>query len=240
MLRKALPNNSRVKLIVCDMAGTTINEKGIVYKTLLNTFQGRGYPVDETQLKPWYGAQKSQVISHFMNKYESPKFDRSTIRKKMESSFNENLKEHYFNHNNISLVDENIPEIFEEIRKKDIKIALNTGYSKEMQEQIINHLHMKDYIDDYISSEEVHRGRPSHFMIHKLMNNLNIDSSKEVIKIGDTRNDILEGLNARCCLSLGVLSGADNKTTLFHAGAQYVLNNVTNLPLLLTPQNPHT
>ena len=99
---------------------------------------------------------------------------------------------------------------------------------------------MKDYIDDYISSEEVHRGRPSHFMIHKLMNNLNIDSSKEVIKVGDTRNDILEGLNARCCLSLGVLSGADNKTTLFHAGAQYVLNNVTILPLLLTPQIPHT
>ena len=109
-----------------------------------------------------------------------------------------------------------MPELFNSIRKRDIKIALNTGYSKSVQESIIKKLNMYEFIDDYISSEEVKYGRPYPYMIYKLMEKHEIDNPQKVVKFGDTRNDILEGINARCW-SVGVLSGADGKNKLTEA-----------------------
>ena len=57
---------------------------------------------------------------------------------------------------------------------------------------------MNEFIDDYISSEEVKYGRPYPYMIHKLMERNNIINSQNVIKFGDTNNDVLEGINANC------------------------------------------
>ena len=48
-------------------------------------------------------------------------------------------------------------------------------------------------------------------MIMDLMMRLKIYDPRNVVKIGDTSNDILEGLNANCGLSIGVLSGAGKK-----------------------------
>ena len=50
-------------------------------------------------------------------------------------------------------------------------------------------------------------GRPSPSMILKLMKDNNIYEPNQVIKVGDTYNDILEGINANCFLSVGVLTG---------------------------------
>ena len=119
-----------------------------------------------------------------------------------------------------------MPDLFNNLRKNDIKIALNTGYSKEIQENIINKLHMNEFIDGYISSEDVRYGRPYPYMIYKLMEKFEIENSRQVIKIGDTENDILEGKNARC-FTIGVLSGADDKEKLIKSN--YILNSVMNL-----------
>ena len=87
-------------------------------------------------------------------------------------------------------------------------MTLNTGYPAELQEKIIDHFHMKDYIDDYISSEHTFRGRPAPYMIHRLMERQDIMNPDWVMKIGDTNFDMLEGKNAKCGLTVGVLSGA--------------------------------
>ena len=88
---------------------------------------------------------------------------------------------------------------------------------------------MRDFIDGYISSESVEHGRPEPFMIKELMNRFNIDNPQEVAKIGDTTMDILEGKNANCGLSIGVLTGAETKEKLINAGADMVLNSVMDL-----------
>ena len=60
----------------------------------------------------------------------------------------------------MKFIDDKMPDLFNSLREKNIKIVLNTGYSKEIQTSIIEKLHMNECIDDYISSEEVQRGRP--------------------------------------------------------------------------------
>ena len=60
------------------------------------------------------------------------------------------------------------------------KAALNTGYSVDIQEALLDALNMRDFIDGYISSESVPHGRPEPYMINDLMTRFNIDIDSAV------------------------------------------------------------
>lgn len=216
---------NNVKMLVFDMAGTTVNEKGIVYDTLYDTIKNFGLNISRSEINNWHGSNKYEVLNHYLNKdnvevNESDKFQ-------LHNNFDNNLKERYFYSSSIDLIDPNIPILFNKIREKDIKIALNTGYSKDIQESIIKKLRMNEFVDDYISSDQVKLGRPKPFMINTLMTQNNIFNSKSVIKFGDTQNDILEGINANCLASIGVLSGADCEKKL--SNSNYILKSVMDI-----------
>ena len=217
-----------IKLLVCDMAGTTVNEGGLVYKTLYETIKGYDIYIKPEDMKNWYGVNKTEVLQHFINTDNEYK-DNEAILPQMLDSFKKNLKKKYFEDKSIKLMDPGLPDLFNSFRERGIKIALNTGYSVDIQEALIENLNMRNFIDGYISSESVPHGRPEPFMIQELMNRFNITNSKEVVKIGDSINDILEGKNAGCASSLGVLSGAETKENLIKNGADSVLNSVMDL-----------
>ena len=217
-----------IKLLVCDMAGTTVNEGGLVYKTLYETIKGYDIYIKPEDMKNWYGVNKTEVLQHFINTDNEYKYNEA-ILPQMLDSFKKNLKKKYFEDKSIKLMDPGLPDLFNSFRDRGIKIALNTGYSVDIQEALIENLNMRDFIDGYISSESVPHGRPEPFMIQELMARFNITNSKEVVKIGDSINDILEGKNAGCASSLGVLSGAETKENLIKNGADSVLNSVMDL-----------
>jgi phosphonatase-like hydrolase len=220
-----------IRLIVCDMAGTTVNEGGIVYKTLYKTIKDYGIQIEENDISKWYGANKTEVLNHFL--VHDPKFKNQSLQilPELLENFKINLKKSYFEENCLSLIDPELPTLFNTIRNSGIKIALNTGYSRDIQSGIIDKLNMDNFVDGYISSEDVLDGRPQTYMINTLMKRFNIQNSKEVVKIGDSVNDIKEGKNARCKYSVGVLSGAETKENLVNIGADFVINSVMDLEL---------
>ena len=220
-----------IKLIVCDMAGTTINEGGIVYKTLYNTIKGYDIFIKPDDMKNWYGVNKTEVLQHFINTDNEYK-DNEAILPQMLNSFKNELKKNYFEDKSIKLIDPGMPALFNKLREKGIKIALNSGFSVDIQEALIENLNMRDFIDGYISSESVSHGRPEPFMIQELMNRFNITDPTEVIKVGDSKNDILEGKNAGCFKSIGVLSGAENEENLKKVGADVILNSVMDFEFI--------
>ena len=205
---------NNVKMLVFDMAGTTVNEGGIVYKTLYSTMKDFNLDVKKDDIHHWHGKNKYEVLEHFLSeKYNKNIATYKFYKLTLFENFNNNLKKNYFDSSKIKLMHPNMPDLFNKIRERDIKITLNTGYNKDIQKSIIDRLHMERFIDDYISSEEVCKGRPEPYMINSLTQKHSI-SSKEIIKIGDTTNDILEGINANCLTSIGVLTGADTKKDL--------------------------
>ena len=219
-----------VNLLVFDMAGTTINEKGIVYQTLYDTIKNFGLNISKNDINNWHGSNKYEVLNHYLTNDKDVSLEiRKCIQEQLHSNFDNNLKERYFTSDNIELIDPQLPELFHKIRKKDIKISLNTGYSKEIQESIIKKLNMNEFIDDYISSEEVAFGRPYPYMIYNLMEKNNIQCIQSVMKFGDTNNDILEGLNAGCLSTIGVLSGADKKDKL--TNADHILESIMDIDI---------
>lgn len=216
-----------IKLLVCDMAGTIINEKGIIYDAIENTLNLIGYNVEQSEKETWYGKDKREVLYNHVHKHAISVPDIDFIVNTAEDLLITELEKQYFSDSNIELM-EGVTDLFDELRINGTKVALNTGYPKNLQQKIIQNFNLEGRIDAYISSEQVKYGRPYPFMIHNLMHQCEIETVSSVAKIGDTVNDILEGKNAGCGLTIGVLSGAGKKEQLEKV-SDLIFKDISNL-----------
>ena len=64
---------SNTKLLVFDMAGTTVNERGIVYKTLYKTIKDFGIKIKKEEINDWHGFNKYEVLNYFLLKQKTSK-----------------------------------------------------------------------------------------------------------------------------------------------------------------------
>ena len=234
-LTENIPIRKGIKMFVFDMAGTTVNEKGIIYDTIYDTLKLLNYNVYKDDMWSWHGRSKNEILLYYLNnKYNNANpyeihNNNNILKHELLSTFKTNLKINYFNKGNIKLMNYRMPDLFNKIRDEGVKITLNTGYDAEIQQTIIDTLKMDAFIDDYVSSDDVLNGRPYPDMIRLLMKRNEITNPNEVIKFGDTKNDILEGNNAKCFLSVGVLTGAGDENEL--SRADYILNSVMDIRL---------
>lgn len=214
------------------MAGTVINEGGLVYKTLYETLKNNNIPVKKSDINDWHGQQKQQVISDMIDKYLPHEMYKNDVKNYCYDEFHVCLSDAYFGaHSNISLIDPELPNFFQRLQFNGVKIALNTGYERNFQRKIINHFNMNDYVDDFISSGDVRMGRPYPYMIHRIMERNNIISVKHVAKVGDTRNDVLEGKNAGCGITIAVQTGAGSTRDFLEA--DMIVDKITNIDMVV-------
>ena len=221
-----------IKLLVCDMAGTVINEKNIVYRTLDSTLRRLDIVTSEEQQRRWHGQTKTQVLRTMISHHRPEEASTELLIEESERVFNRELERAYFEDEGVELMDPKVLDLFEDLRCHGTKVALNTGYSSAMQRRLCDHLQLTHSVDAMVAADEVTLGRPYPYMIHRLMECCGTKSSREVAKVGDTLNDVLEGRNARCGLVLGVLSGAGKRSDF--ASADRVLNSV--LEVTYAPQ----
>jgi phosphonatase-like hydrolase len=225
-----------IDLMVCDMAGTTVQEGGLVYKTLQLSMKEYGLDVSDEAIEPWHGAKKEAVIEHFARQDGTPEDELEKRINLIGDAFVRSIEESYFSEaTTIEHIDASLFSYFKELKKAGVKIALDTGYPQNIQEGLVKRLGFDKVVDGWISSYDVKEGRPYPYMIHRLMERLRIESVKRVCKVGDSVRDIEEGRNAGCGLVVGVLSGADTAEALFAAGADVVTEKVTDLPIPRLP-----
>ena len=118
-----------------------------------------------------------------------------------------------------------------------IKVATDTGFHHEITEAIMDGLGwVRDGLVDLpVDVEHVpgQIGRPAPFMIYYAMTQLDVQNIHEVIKIGDTPADMLEGRNAGCRGVIGVLSGPRPVTAWGRYWHTHVIPSVADLPELI-------
>ena len=139
------------------------------------------------------------------------------------------------------------------LRQKGIKIGSTTGYTRAMMDVVEPSARAKGYSpDNCVTPDGLPMGRPAPFMIFKNMIDLNIQNLDCVLKIGDTLEDIREGLSAKCW-SVGVITGSSElglseeeleklpqnllaakkeivRQRMINAGAHFVLDTIKELP----------
>lgn len=147
-------------------------------------------------------------------------------------------------------------ECVEELRRRDIKIATTTGYFTEAARLCYEAGARQGYVPDVnVCTSEVPAGRPTPWMIYRIMETLSVAPGTAVVKVGDTVPDIGEGLNAGAWTVGVAATGSDvglserdlaalpvaerearvgaAREKLLAAGAHYVIDSVADLPPII-------
>jgi len=225
-----------IDLVVYDMAGTVVEEGGVVYKTLRRVMVEDGMDVSEEAIHPWHGARKESVIEHFAKLDATPEHEIEGRVQKISAAFETAIMDAYFGtESKVAHIDKDLMKYLRKMKMAGIKIGFDTGYPADIQNGLVKKLGFETVVDSYISSYDVPEGRPYPYMIHHLMERTGVMSCARVAKMGDSARDMEEGRNAGCGVVVGVLSGADTAEDLLAAGADIVVPNVTDLPVPLSP-----
>lgn len=151
-------------------------------------------------------------------------------------------------------------ETINKLKEDGIKIGSTTGYTKEMMNMIIPIAKEKGYSPEVcIASDELGYGRPYPYMMYENARRLNIYPQKAMVKVGDTVVDMKEGVNAGGW-TVGLILGSSElgltqeevasmnknelelrmekvREKLVNAGADYVINDMSELPKVIEDIN---
>ncbi|WP_336964626.1 HAD-IA family hydrolase [Chryseobacterium contaminans] len=219
-----------IELLVLDMAGTTVDEDNVVYKTLTQAVNEHGYQVSLKQvLITCAGMEKLEAITSLLKEINGNEADAAVIFE----NFSNKLKDAY---QNLEVKPINGTEDFLlKMIAQNKKVILNTGYTSEIAQQLLDKLQWKEnvHFDALITADDVSESRPSPEMIHLAMKKFNIQEPEKVLKAGDSVIDIEEGKNAGCGLTIAVLSGAQNRSELEKAEPDYIFNTISEAENIL-------
>lgn len=221
-------SEQKIRMVVFDMAGTTVNEDNLVYKTLQTSINATGFEFSLNQvLEQGAGKEKKEairsILSHFSNTHD------------------EGLVTQIYDHFIIALTEAydtadilpqpNATHLFLALKERKIITILNTGYDRKTACSILEKLNWKIGIefDALVTASDVSRNRPDPDMIEFAMQAFNVKDSLEVAKVGDSIVDINEGQNAGCGLSIGITTGAHTASQLKTANPHAVINNLIDL-----------
>jgi phosphonatase-like hydrolase len=154
---------------------------------------------------------------------------------KSYNNFKVILENHY--HTNTVVSTLGTTEMFEYLKKRGIKIALTTGFYREVTDIILNRLNWSnDVIDCSVASDEVVAGRPAPFMIFRAMEQCGITDVRKIIKIGDTPSDLGEGKNAGCKFTFGITNGTHTEEQLQHTENDGLFSDMLAFKVFLQSQ----
>ena len=221
-----------VKMVVFDMAGTTIDEDNVVYKTLQQSIEQAGFPCTLDQvLAEGAGREKYQAIQNILQVFHQLKDD--SIRKSIYTDFVIRLSAAYQH-----LAVKPMPgavELMHQLRNQNCKVVLNTGYNITTAQTLLHKLGWKESVeyDALITASDVSNSRPAPDMIQLAYRKFQLINGDETIKVGDSIIDIEEGRNAGCRLCIGITTGAHTREQLSTAHPDAIIDNLLQVISLL-------
>ncbi len=219
-----------LELVVLDMAGTTVNENNVVYKTIHQTLVNENIECSLEQVLYYCaGKEKRTAIFDILSALHPDLASEDRVDS-LFAVFKVALKEAY-DQLDVQTFEGTI-DFFDTLRKEGVAIALNTGYDKKTANKLLDKLKWQagtEY-DTLITADDVQNGRPHPDMIHLAMEHTGISDASSVMKVGDSKIDIEEGHSAKCGYSVGITTGAQTEKELLEANPTFV---VSSLPEIL-------
>ncbi|MDV8148004.1 phosphonatase-like hydrolase [Arthrobacter sp. B10-11] len=240
-----------IKLVACDMAGTTIDEHGDVYVALARAVEETGAATTAEAVQEWMGADKVEAITALIERGGgTPAPD--TVRNAF-ARFKQLLADSYAANPPVPLT--GVEDAIRELQDRGIKVALTTGFSRDVAEPLLAGLGwtVADdggsipggngtaggskarhgiVLDAVVCADDVAAGRPAPYMIHRTMELTGVQDVREVLAAGDTANDLLAATRAGVT-AVGVLTGKLNRAALAQYPHQHILDGVRNIPAIL-------
>ncbi|MFD3314211.1 phosphonatase-like hydrolase [Streptomyces sp. NPDC058656] len=213
-----------IRLVVLDMAGTTVADGGLVERAFTAAAQRLGADPEAMldYVRATMGESKISVFRHL--------FGEEAKAQEANKAFEEAYAE---------LVDGGlvapIPgarEAIEQLRSQGRTVVLTTGFARTTQDAILAALGWQDLVPLTLCPADAGgRGRPYPDMVlSAFLRTAAADDVRQIAVVGDTSYDMLSGVRSGAGMVVGVLTGAHDENALRAAGATQVLGSVAELP----------
>ncbi|MEU5718491.1 phosphonatase-like hydrolase [Streptomyces sp. NPDC020403] len=228
----ASTDDTRMTLVVLDMAGTTVADGGLVEEAFSAAVQRLGvtpgsaeYTSQLAYVRATMGESKISVFRHLFG-------DEETARR-ANSAFEDAYG---------ALVDDDriapLPgarEAVERLTGEGRTVVLTTGFARPTQDAILGALGWRDLVPLTLCPADAGgRGRPYPDMVlAAFLRTGAADGVRQVVVAGDTSFDMLSGVRSGAGIVAGVLTGAHDEDQLTRSGATHILGSVAELPDLV-------
>ncbi|MEV3892878.1 phosphonatase-like hydrolase [Streptomyces anulatus] len=220
------------RLVVLDMAGTTVADGGLVEQAFSAAAQRLGVRTGSDEharqlahVRATMGESKISVFRHL--------FGDEDRAQRANTAFEEAYGE---------LVDAGriapVPgarEAVERLASEGRTVVLTTGFARPTQDAILAALGWQDLVPLTLCPADAGgRGRPFPDMVlAAFLRTGAVDDVRRTAVAGDTSYDMLSGVRSGAGIVAGVLTGAHDKDRLTRHGATHVLGSVAELPDLI-------
>lgn len=235
----------KVSMVMFDLSGTTVHDDTGVRDCLYKAAVEHKLETTPEEILINMGTNKIHLYQFLIARSQGKNLTIEEFEKNIDPStheqamkifdrYTEIMIEHY--RKNVKQV-EGAEETFQWCHDQNIKVATDTGFHSNVTDAIMEGLGWLDrgLVDLSVSVDDIpgEIGRPAPFMLFHAMTKLNVQSVHEVIKVGDTPADMLEGHNAGCRGIVGVLSGPRPVQAWGKYRHTHVIESVRDLPALI-------
>jgi phosphonatase-like hydrolase len=224
---------SGVRLVVFDMAGTTVQDDSLVLECFVAAAGYVELRVTRDELNARMGQSKRAVFDELARRQVGAGRDAeaSALGERGYEAFCQVLEGAYARAGVAPIA--GAGEVFAWLRARGVKVALNTGFYRRVTDVIVDGLRWRDAVDAVVCVDDVREGRPAPYMIHEAMQRCLVRAVDEVVVVGDTPVDMQAGRNAGARAVVGVTSGSHTAATLRREPSTHVLGSVRELPDVL-------
>ena len=195
-----------IALVALDIAGTTIDEGGAVYRVLAEVVAEHGTPAPDAEVRRWMGAAKRAALAALTG-------DPDAVEQ-LHDRFVTRLSEAYAGIPPKPFP--GVPETLAALRESGVRVALTTGFDRRITNTILSEVDWEvgEQLDAVVCASEVRAGRPAPDMIHRAMELTGITDPARVLTAGDTVLDVQAGHAAGAGHVIGVLTGGQTRAEL--------------------------
>lgn len=205
-----------IKLVVFDLAGTTVHDNKDVHRVLQSALAKHQVVISVADANEVMGIPKPIAIRTLLNKrYTGVKsINDDWIAAIHEDFVNEMIS--FYKHSPEVRERKGVSELFRKLKERKLKVAVDTGFDRRITAPLLVRLgwESQDLIDASVTSDEVLHGRPHPDLIFKAMELTNVTDANNVAKVGDTASDLQEGTAAGCKFVIGITTGAFSRSEL--------------------------
>ncbi|WP_191870661.1 HAD family hydrolase [Streptomyces filipinensis] len=222
-----------IRLVVLDMAGTTVADGGLVERAFEAAATELGVAPGSPEhaghlayVRATMGESKISVFRHLFGDEESARRANTAFEKAYGELVEGGL---------IAPVP-GAREAIEELAGGGRTVVLTTGFARVTQDAVLDALGWRDLVPLTLCPADAGgRGRPYPDMVlEAFVRTKAAEAVTQVAVVGDTSYDVLSGVRAGAGLVAGVRTGAHGDEEFRAAGATHVLDSVAGLSALLS------
>ena len=172
-----------LKAVIFDMDGVILDSEPIYYQIETKFFRNLGISISDEEYHTFVGLSMIEMCRRIKNNHN--------LKEEIETLVNRNYEvvfQHFSNSENL-LPTPFLLQFIQNLREKNIKLAVASSSSKKLIKVILEKLMLKKYFEIYVSGNEVKNGKPAPDIFLHTANLLKV-IPQECLVIEDSTNGV--------------------------------------------------